>query len=279
MQPAQTDRLSWLQPIGMPADQFAALRPDLNRLLATPQDNEVYSVNTRSIYQVDDPALGPIAIKELRFVGGYQAFRAAYLRRHRVLCEFRAGSCFASRGGRTPAFLGAALERNALGFSRIFLILHWLHDARTLTEVVKAWGEPVPAVPLQALARALVGSARCGLVHGRHSSENILVGQDGKFYTIDFSHAQIMNGFSGSGFAFDAARIGARLIMSHACSREAVMVLFDEIVRVGAPDVTAAGRMQMEAECDHILAISKRRQRLERRFRTVLRGLPMRLNG
>ena len=279
MQPAQPTRLRWLAPRRAPAAAFAALRPSLDRLLALAHDDEVYTVNTRSIYRYTDPDLGPVAIKEIRFENQIQRCRAATVRRHRTLCEFRVASGFEARGGKTPKLFGGALELSRFGWSRHFIVSRWLDGAHTLSQAFKHWGDPPPDTLLERLAVELVSAARIGLVHGRHSSENILVTDlngTAEFSVIDFSHAQLRKQFAATGFARDVARIGSRLIHERACDQATVMALFDVVARTAWPE-PARWRQAIEREFAHILKISKQRQRLERKSRTFLRGLPSRV--
>ena len=275
MHPPQISQLKWLRPRNMTVDEFTRLRPDLERALGDRRAMEVYKVNTRSIYQLDDKALGPIAIKELRFETPYKRWRAGNLRRHRVLCEFNAGSCFAGRGGATPRFLGAALEYRSPGLNRVFFVLEWLGDAVTLTQAMRDWPAEVRERNLVSLAHALVESAEHGLVHGRHSSENILVGDPLRYHIIDFSHSQVFDRFHPKGFMRDVGRIGARLISEDACTQDTVVRFFDEVAHALPTGLVSADRMA--AECEKVLTNSKRHQRLERNWHTFWRGLRWRL--
>ena len=129
---------------------------------------------------------------------------------------------------------------------------------------------------VEALVQALIDAAACGLVHGRHSSENILVTEPLDFHIIDFSHAQIFEHFQPQGFMLDVARIGARLELEGACSRDALKQLFD-CVEQRAPFASVSAK-QMYDEFEHTLKSSKRLLRFERKRRTFWRGLPWRLH-
>ncbi len=281
MQPADPSRLRWLRPTGTPEADFAAVRARLERLVATPQDDEVYAFRTRSIYRVADPALGAVAIKETRFPDRRRQLGAT-LRRHRVLCEFRVASGLQERGVPTPRVFGAALERRGLGTSRAFLFVHWLDGARTLSDYLVDLGARPPARVVRALARALVDAARQGLVHGRHAPKNLLVLPEEDppvFRVIDFSHSQLARRRPGRGLVRDTARIGWRLILGKPETAETVSRLFTDVAELGWGEAGAAewARAEMEGELRHLRRISKRRQRLERSLRTLLRGLPTRV--
>ena len=159
--------------------------------------------------------------------------------------------------------------------SRVVIFMDWIPNAHTLTEVVRNWPRAQFVERLPAVAEFLVSCANRGLVHGRHSSENILVSDERGYQLIDFSHAQIYSKFNARGFIHDAARIGSRLLGEGAASRAAVNSLFEEIAHVAQePAVSAAA---LARECDWIMGASKQRQRLKRNVRTFWRGTPFRL--
>ena len=232
-------------------------------------------MNDRTIYRLDDAVLGPLAVKELRYPRLLDRARATTVRRHRVLCEFHAAAAFARRGGRTPAMQAAMLEHERGLLTRVLIVMTWIESAVTLTDAFHAWPAADRDARVGALARHLADSAAAGLVHGRHSSENILVDDEGTFYTIDFSHAQLFPGYRERGFMQDVARIGARLVLERACSREAARALFAATI-AAAPTATLTVS-DIDAECERVLTESKRRQRLRRRWRTIWRGWPFRL--
>jgi RIO-like serine/threonine protein kinase len=142
---------------------------------------------------------------------------------------------------------------------------------------MRGWSAAMRERNLVSLAHALVESAEHGLVHGRHSSENILVADPHRFHIIDFSHSQVFDRFHPQGFMRDVGRIAARLISEDACTQETAMRLFDEVSRAAPTGSVSADRMA--AECEKVLTNSKRRQRLERNWYTFWRGLPSRLRG
>ncbi len=277
MHAPQLSQLQWLRPRNMEARAFAELRPHLADILTNPNATEVYSVNTRSIYSVNHATLGSIAVKELRFETTLKRYQAATLRRHRVLCEFYAAACFAKRGGSTPKLYCAATEGRRTSVRRVFIIMEWLRNASTLSESIQSWSQDVLQENINELANTLVHAAHCGLVHGRHSSENILVRAPLKFDVIDFSHAQLFATFHAPGFVHDVARIAARLMIEKACSKETVMTLFRAVVGVASRrDVTLD---LLVKQFDNISCHSKRRQRIARNYRTFWRGFPSRLRA
>ena len=86
------------------------------------------------------------------------------------------------------------------------------------------------------------------MVHGRHSSENILVTEPLTFQVIDFSHAQIFEKFAPRGFERDVARIGARLTIEYACTREDILRIFTEVARAAPAGLVDVGRLGAEFE-------------------------------
>jgi hypothetical protein len=277
VRPPDSDLLRWLAPAGSGPDEFAATRPLFEQWLSRSPGKAVYSVNTRSIYRIDDDTNGPIAIKELRFESAAGRLRATTIRRHRVLCEFRAQAAFHARGGNTPRLFGAALEFNRGLITRVFILMSWIDSARTMSIDVGDLGDDERDAAFKQYAQFFVRSAQLGLVHGRHSSENILV-TDGKrdFYVIDFSHAQLYRAYHPLGFARDVARIGARLVIEESCSAAAVRLLFSHVVRA-APRSTVTEAV-LRKEFNHVLSASKRQQKILRQMRTLWRGWPFRLH-
>jgi RIO-like serine/threonine protein kinase len=169
----------------------------------------VYFAKRRRIFLVDDEMLGRVAIKEMRYEGAMRRLRYGYLRYGDAMREFRVGSAFEALGGQTPGFLAAAVERNVFGLRRVLLFIRWLDGVETLTDYF-ARLDSLGSDVFSRLADALIAAARLGLVHGRHSSENILVDTRGaapSFYVIDFAYARLGQGFDADGFVRDLARI------------------------------------------------------------------------
>lgn len=277
MRPPETGSLKWLRPTGSNADDFAASRPLFEQWLGRSPGNAVYSVNTRSIYRLDDDTTGPVAIKELRFESASGRLRATTIRRHRVLCEFRAQGAFRARGGNTPQLFGAALEFSRGLITRVFILMSWIEDARTMSIDVRDLNDDERDPAFERYAHFLVRSAQRGLVHGRHSSENILVSGGARdFYVIDFSHAQLYRTYHAPGFARDVARIGARLVIEESCSTDTVWSLFSHVIRA-APRASVS-EAAIREEFDHVLNDSKKRQKFSRQTRTLWRGWPFRLH-
>src|SRR3990172_1385493 len=66
LRPADPARLEWLRPEGVPEDAFRTARERLAPRLAQAGARAVYEARRRAIYRVADPALGPVAVKEVR---------------------------------------------------------------------------------------------------------------------------------------------------------------------------------------------------------------------
>lgn len=247
----------------------------LNRVLTREDGKEVYSVNTRSIYRLDDPEFGAIAVKELRLESYARQIRNRLIRQHRFLCEFKAASAFAARGGITPPMLGAAMECSSVRIFRLFIVMAWIENASSLSDAVRDWDETDLDYKLAELATFLVAAARLGLVHGRHSSENIMLSPPLNFHVIDFSHAQLFQNFNAPGFVRDVARIGARLIIESACDENFIKRFFEVVV--ACCDQRAVTTNSLWREFSNVRTHSKRRQRIAREWYTRWRGFPFRL--
>ncbi|MFP8878290.1 MAG: lipopolysaccharide kinase InaA family protein [Myxococcota bacterium] len=219
----------------MSEDGFRRVRARLERLISVPQPNEVYRAKRRSIFVVEDATLGRLAIKEMRHEGAMRRLWFRYPRYRHATREFRVGSAFEALGGQTPNFLGAALERNGFGLERVLLFIRWLDGVETLTDYL-ARLDPLPSDAFERLADALIAAARLGLVHGRHSSENILVDTSGDqpvFYAIDFAFSRLGRGFDANGFVRDIGRIAHWLWHEQVLDATQMRALFESVARRG----------------------------------------------
>jgi len=244
LSPADPERLAWLRAEGVADAVFAATRARLAPWLACGGAIPVYEAKRRALYRVDDATLGPLALKEVRSGGILRALRFRRFGEHPALRELRIGAAFAARGGPTPTPLAAALERDALRLRRVFLCMRWVEGARSLGAHLRGLGREPDARLLAALAEALLAPARLGLVHGRHSGDNLLVTERAgrlEIGVIDFAHAALGPGFEPEGFARDAGRIAAGLvILGHASPASAARLL--DAVAAAWPDAASAGR-------------------------------------
>jgi hypothetical protein len=244
LRPADPARLAWLRPEGVPATEFAAARERLTGWVAHGGASPVYEAKRRALYRVDDPVLGALAVKEVRSGGLARELRFRRFAEHPALRELRAGAAFAARGGATPAWLAAAVERDALRLRRVLLCLRWVDGARSLGAFLRGLGGEPDAEGLGRIAGALLAAARLGLVHGRHSGDNLLVTERAgrtEILVIDFAHAALGPGFDAEGFARDAGRIAAGLvILGHASAATAARLL--DAVAAGWPDAASAAR-------------------------------------
>lgn len=229
LRPADPERLVWVRPEGVPQDEFAAAREHLAPWLARGGAAPVYEAKRRAIYRVEDPALGPVAVKEVRSEGWLRELHFRRCGEHPALRELRVGAAFAARGGATPAWLAAAIEGDALRLRRVFLCMRWIDGARSLGAHLRGLGRAPDAASLAAVCEPLLAAARLGLVHGRHSGDNLLVCGSAdriEVRVIDFAHAALRRGFDPEGFAGDAGRIAAGLvILRHATEATAARLL------------------------------------------------------
>jgi hypothetical protein len=270
--PARPERLHWLEtppPLREDADD---LRARLEAIVARGDTTQVYAAHRRSVYRAEDPALGPIAIKEVRNPSPARQLWYSWFAEHSGVREYRVGLAFAARGGRTLNSLGAALERSPFGLARVLLFTSWLQDAVTLTSwLAERAGPPDPRL-LATLAAQIAASARLGLVHHRHSSNNLLVVmQHGEplLYTIDFPHATLGAGLDTAGLAADAARIARWILHEKLWSRAAVQSFFEavaaEVRAETPPGDDLAARMSRELEAVIRDPSARRRERSAQR--------------
>jgi hypothetical protein len=258
LRPADPERLAWLRPEGVPAADFAAARERLAAWLARGEASPVYEAKRRALYRVEDPALGPLAVKEVRSGGLLRELRFRRFGRHPALRELRAGAAFAARGGATPAWLAAALERDALRLRRVLLCVRWVDGARSLGAFLRGLGREPDAEQLGRIVEHLLAAARLGLVHGRHSGDNLLVTERAgrlEILVIDFAHAAVGPGFDAEGFARDAGRIAAGLVLlGHASAATAARLL--DVAAAAWPDAASAAhaRRRLDAAYERSLA-------------------------
>jgi hypothetical protein len=137
----------------------------------------------------------------------------------------------------------------------VLLFTRWLEDAVTLTFwLAQSEGPPDPRL-LATLAAQIAASARLGLVHHRHSSNNLLVVmQNGEplLYTIDFPHATLGAGLDVAGLSVDVARIARWILHEELWSRASVQAFFEavaaEIRGESPPGEDLVARMGRELE-------------------------------
>ena len=252
--PARPERLRWLEPAPRLPDAPGD-RARLEQIVARGAASEVYTALRRSLHRAEDPQLGSIAIKELRNPSLLRQLWFGWLAEHPGVREYRVGIAFAARGGRTLTSLGAALERNRFGLARVLLFSRWLHGSVTLTRWLAERGDPPEPRLLAALAAQIAAAARLGLVHHRHSSNNLLVVmQHGEpvLYTIDFPHATLGAALDSAGLAADVARIARWILHEKLWSRETVQDFFEavaaEVRGETPPGDDLAARMARELE-------------------------------
>jgi hypothetical protein len=260
LSPARPERLRWLEPPPL-RDAPRDLRARLERIMARGDTREVYVAHRRSLHRAEDPLLGSIAIKELRNPSLPRQLWFGWLAEHPGVHEYRVAIAFAARGGRTLDSLGAAVERSPIGIARVLLFTRWLDGAVTLTQWLAGRSQPPPPALLASLASQIAASARLGLVHRRHSSNNLLVvlrqGDPDPthpvLYTIDFPHATLGAGLDLDGLAADAARIARWILHEKLWSRAVVAEFFQAVaaeVRAETPpghDLAALMARELEA--------------------------------
>ena len=267
---APRERLRWLEPPPHLRDGFAQIRARLEAITVRGGAVRMYAARRRSVFRFDDPELGRLTIKEMVNPSLARQLWYGWFSEHPAVREYRNAVEFEARGGVTPGVLAAVLELGALGgLERVLLFTRWLEGARTLT----GWlaGRPGPPAPglLATLASQLVAAARIGLVHGRHSSENLLVvtrGSEPILYTIDFPFAHLGSGLDPAGLVRDVARIAHWLLHEKVWPRETVRALFEavasEVCAETGPRMALAAQMASELEAVTNALASRRGKRL-----------------
>ena len=232
LSPPRPERLRWLETPPSLRQEPDDLRARLEAIVTRGATTQVYVAHRRSVYRAEDPVLGPIAIKEVRNPSPARQLWYACFAEHSGVREYRLGLAFAARGGRTLTSLGAALERSPVGLARVLLFTSWLQDAVTLTRWLAERAAPPDPRLLATLASQIAAAARLGLVHHRHSSNNLLVvTQQGEplLYTIDFPHATLGAGLDTAGLAVDAARIARWILLEKLWTRANVQEFFQAV--------------------------------------------------
>lgn len=243
LSPARPERLRWLEPPPPLRERSAELRARLEKIATRGATTQVYAAHRRSLHRAEDPELGSIAIKELRNPWLPRQLWFRWFAEHPGIREYRIGNAFAARGGRTLTNLGAALDHGRFGLARVLLFTSWLDGSVPLTRWLAEHGQAAEPRLLATLASQIAAGARLGLVHHRHSSNNILVVmQHGMptLYTIDFPHATLGVGLDPAGLASDVARI-ARWILHENLWPRATVHDFFEAVAAEVRDETPPG--------------------------------------
>jgi hypothetical protein len=266
---APRERLRWLEPPPRLRDGFAEIRERLEAIVVRGGVVRMYSARRRSVFRADDPVLGRLTIKELYNPSRLRQLWYGWLAEHGAVREYRNAVEFEARGGATPGVLAAALEIGPLGgLERVLLFTRWLDRALTLTAWLAERPGPPPPSLLANLAYQIVAAARLGLVHGRHSSENLLVvtrGGEPVLYTIDFPFAHLGSGLDPAGLARDVARIAHRILQEKAWPRETVLAFFQAVASEACSESgpRAALAAQMARELEAVTqALASRRPKL-----------------
>jgi hypothetical protein len=135
----------------------------------------------------------------------------------------------------------------------------WVEGAHSLGDHLRGLGREPDADLFAAIAERLLAEAGRGLVHGRHSGDNLLVRErDGRLelQVIDFAHAALRPGFEPEGFARDAGRIAAGLvILGHASAASAARLL--DAVAAAWPDARSAPRARERLAAAYRYALAK----------------------
>lgn len=236
LRPARLERLVWHAPAGLTEQAFSEIQPRLEKLVTEPRGECVYQAKRRAIHRVQDEILGPLAVKEIRSDGCLRSVWFRFAAEHPGLREFRVGSEFQARGGATPAFLGAMLEGGFGRVDRVVIFMHWIEGAVELARHLRdARTQPDRAL-FERVATRLAEDARLGLVHGRHSTNNLLLvprdGGEPEIQVIDFAYSSLGVGFDPGGFARDVARVAVGMVRQGGVERRKVCEFIEVAARV-----------------------------------------------
>ena len=235
LKPARLERLVWRAPAGLTSQEFSEIRPRLERLRAEPRGECMYEAKRRAIHRVQDERLGPLAVKEVRSGGWLRRVWFRFGAEHPALREFRVGSEFQARGGATPAFLGAMLEGGFGHVDRVVIFMRWIEGAVDLTQHLRDPSARLDRALFERVAQRLVDDARLGLVHGRHSSNTLLLvrrdGGEPEIQTIDFAYSSLGVGLDPDGFAWDVARVAVGMVRRAGVKRRKVCEFIEAAAR------------------------------------------------
>jgi hypothetical protein len=242
--PARPERLVWHAPSAGPGAAFDEVRRRLERLLTRPAGCCVYEAKRRAIWRMEDDALGPVGVKEVRSEGLLRSVWFRFGAEHPALREFRVGAAFQARGGETPPLLGAAVDGGPLSVDRVVIFVRWFDGATELTEHLRASGGRPDRTLLVRVAERLVADARLGLVHGRHGTSNLLLlpaaGGDRAIEAIDFAYSRLGDRFDPDGYARDAARVAVQMVRLGGVARETAREFIEIAARTAHADASDA---------------------------------------
>ncbi len=235
LQPARLERLVWYAPAGLTPQEFSEIRPRLEKLMAEPRGECMYEAKRRAIHRIHDERLGPLAVKEVRSGGWLRSVWFRFGAEHPALREFRVGSEFQARGGATPAFLGATLEGGIGHVDRVVIFMRWIEGAVDLTQHLRDPSTRLDRALFERVAQRLADDARLGLVHGRHSINNLLLvprdGGEPEIQAIDFAYSSLGVGFDPDGFAWDVARVAVGMVGRGGVERRKVSEFIEAAAR------------------------------------------------
>ncbi|MCH7707327.1 MAG: hypothetical protein IH884_02495 [Myxococcales bacterium] len=226
LRPARLERLVWHAPAGLTEQAFSEIQPRLEKLVTEPRGECVYQAKRRAIHRVQDEILGPLAVKEIRSDGCLRSVWFRFAAEHPGLREFRVGSEFQARGGATPAFLGAMLEGGFGHVDRVVIFMHWIEGAVELAQHLRDARTQPDRTLFERVAKRLVDDARLGLVHGRHSTNNLLLvprhGGEPEIQVIDFAYSSLGEGLDPDGYEGDVARVAVAMVLRGRLERRKV---------------------------------------------------------
>jgi 3-deoxy-D-manno-octulosonic acid kinase len=149
-------------------------------------------VGGRGSVRVFDTSAGTVVLRQyLRGGMARHVSRDRYLwigaERTRGFRELRILAMLLDRGLDVPAPVAARYWRHGLAY-RASLLMRWIPHTRTLAEVLRGGGDPLPV--LTATMDAIARLHARGVWHADLNASNVLADADGRVWLIDFDRAQ-----------------------------------------------------------------------------------------
>jgi tRNA A-37 threonylcarbamoyl transferase component Bud32 len=193
---------------------------------------EVYHVDHRRVFRLAPSPVGPMAVKQVRHLRAAQRFKMRYWKESKGVREYRVMAKFLKRGGRAPRLYAMAEHRSPIALHQVLIFMQWLDESRTLYDLIRE--DSTDDAMWKSVASTLVDSAKKGLAHGGHSSENIMIRQENgqpTAYIIDFAESQLAPSgeIDMDGFVRDLRRIVRRTVNQGDCSHEQLQPLVDAL--------------------------------------------------
>lgn len=216
-------KLKWTIANTLNEENLLDLINNISRTLNRNDSKMVYTTGRRHVYRAHSNSLGELAIKEINYPSVSKQIKTRLYKEPKAAREFKNAQEYIRRGGITHAIYGLAIDQSLFRLKRVFIIMEWLSETITLTELLQKNNGSLDFSTWEKLAKHLVSSAYLGLIHNGHSSDNILLTENNnmiQFFIIDFADAFLYEKSKIDFFAKDIARIAFTLLSRKACGKE-----------------------------------------------------------